>query len=137
MAGPSSCKSPRDAIARGIGMVYQHFMLVDLLTVAENAMSGSRTGSGSKLSAAEAELAQLAEQSGLDVDPDARVWQFSVGEQQRVEIIRLLFRAPDPHPGRADRRPHPAGAAGTDQDGPAMARRATPSSSSRTSSTRC
>jgi general nucleoside transport system ATP-binding protein len=87
--------SPHDAIAEGIGMVHQHFMLVPTLTVAENVVLGER---GSPLlrkrhlAAVSARLAELAERYGLDVDPRARVWQLSVGEQQRVEILRALYK---------------------------------------------
>ncbi|MGH2534802.1 MAG: ABC transporter ATP-binding protein [Thermomicrobiales bacterium] len=86
-------RSPRQAIARGIGMVYQHFMLVEPFTVAENCLLG-KDGQGSWLDTAEVErrLAALSKQYGLGVDPRARIWQLSVGEQQRVEILRLLFR---------------------------------------------
>jgi general nucleoside transport system ATP-binding protein len=89
---PVQLHSPRDAIAHGIGMVYQHFMLVDSLTVAENAMLGQPGGLRLDTSAVEAELTRLSEQYHLRVDPRARVWQLSVGEQQRVEILRLLYR---------------------------------------------
>ena len=86
-------RSPRDAIAHGIGMVYQHFMLAEPFTVAENTMLGEQ-GKGAWLETAdvERELARLSDQYGLEVDPRARVWQLSVGEQQRVEILRLLYR---------------------------------------------
>jgi len=86
-------KSPRDAIERGIGMVYQHFMLVETMTVAENLLIGMpQQGIGLKTDAAAAAVRDLSSRFGLDVDPDAYIWQLSVGEQQRVEIIRLLFR---------------------------------------------
>jgi simple sugar transport system ATP-binding protein len=90
---PVHFKSPRDSIARGIGMVYQHFMLVEPFTVAENMMLG-REGQSTILdpSAVEREVAELGASFGLDVDPSARIWQLSVGEQQRVEILRLLYR---------------------------------------------
>ena len=85
-------RSPRDAITYGIGMVYQHFMLVEPFTVAENVVLGERR-SGIDLDTArvERELAELSERYGLGVDPRARIWQLSVGEQQRVEILRLLY----------------------------------------------
>jgi simple sugar transport system ATP-binding protein len=89
---PVQFRSPRDAIAHGIGMVYQHFMLVDPFTVAENVVMGERTGGiGLQLARVEDRLAELAEAYGLDVDPKAKIWQLSVGEQQRVEILRLLY----------------------------------------------
>jgi len=85
-------RSPAEAIQRGIGMVYQHFMLVDSLTVAENVMLGARR-SGFRLNTHDVEnaLRELSTRYGLKIDPHARIWQLSVGEQQRVEIIRLLF----------------------------------------------
>lgn len=89
---PMRFRSPRDAIAHGIGMVYQHFMLVEPFSVAENVILGERR-SGVELQTArvERELAELSARYGLGVDPKARIWQLSVGEQQRVEILRLLY----------------------------------------------
>ena len=85
-------RSPRDAISHGIGMVYQHFMLVDTFSVAENVVMGERTGGVSlQLPRVEKRLTELGETYGLDVDPRAKIWQLSVGEQQRVEILRLLY----------------------------------------------
>jgi len=85
-------RSPADAIGRGVGMVYQHFMLVDSLTVAENVILGARQ-SGFRLQPQQVEraLTELSTRYGLGIDPRARIWQLSVGEQQRVEIIRLLY----------------------------------------------
>jgi simple sugar transport system ATP-binding protein len=90
---PMQFHSPRDSLAHGIGMVYQHFMLVDSFTVTENVMLGQR-GRGLALDTArvEAELIELSRSYGLQVHPRARIWQLSVGEQQRVEILRLLHR---------------------------------------------
>jgi simple sugar transport system ATP-binding protein len=86
-------KSPRDALAAGVGMVYQHFRLVPNLTVAENLALGHHD-QGIRLD--QKELARAAEALGdkydLAVDPSARIWQLSVGEQQRVEILKLLYR---------------------------------------------
>ncbi|MBI3536312.1 MAG: ABC transporter ATP-binding protein [Chloroflexi bacterium] len=85
--------SPRDAIARGIGMVYQHFMLVPSQSVTENVILGLDTPRFNlNLSAAEKRVAELSEQFGLKVDPRAKIWQLSVGEQQRVEILKMLYR---------------------------------------------
>jgi ABC-type uncharacterized transport system ATPase subunit len=85
-------RSPRDAIDHGIGMVHQHFMLVDPFTVAENVVLGERRADVDlQLPRVERELKALSERYGLGVDPRARIWQLSVGEQQRVEILRLLY----------------------------------------------
>jgi general nucleoside transport system ATP-binding protein len=86
--------SPRDAIGHGIGMVHQHFMLVDTFTVLENLVLGAEGGPllAGGLAAARAELARLAREYGLSVDPDARIADLSVGEQQRVEVLKVLFR---------------------------------------------
>jgi len=89
---PVRFRSPRDAIAQGIGMVYQHFMLVDPFTVAENVVLGERrTNVDLELPRVERELRALSERYDLGVDPRSRIWQLSVGEQQRVEILRLLY----------------------------------------------
>jgi simple sugar transport system ATP-binding protein len=91
-----SFAAPKDAIAAGIGMVHQHFMLVEPFTVAENVLLGlPKRGKGVErldTAAIERELTELSRRFGLDVDPHAHVWQLSVGEQQRVEIVRLLHR---------------------------------------------
>lgn len=83
--------SPREAIAAGVGMVHQHFRLVPTFTVAENVALADhdREGSG-HLGQVEAELREMGERYRLPVDPRARVWQLSVGEQQRVEILKAL-----------------------------------------------
>lgn len=86
--------SPREALAHGIGMVHQHFMLVDTFTVLENIVLGAEGGLllAGGLAAARTELARLAAEYGLAVDPDACIADLSVGEQQRVEILKVLFR---------------------------------------------
>jgi simple sugar transport system ATP-binding protein len=85
--------SPRDAIAAGIGMVHQHFMLVPSQTVTENIILGL---SDPRFMLPMAELDKkvlgLQEQYGLKVDPKAKIWQLSVGEQQRVEVLKMLYR---------------------------------------------
>lgn len=91
-------KNPRDAIDRGVGMVHQHFQLVDVMTVAENVMLGSEiTRSVGVLSRRRAQKAvrELSEQYGLEVDPTAMVEDLPVGTQQRVEIIKALYRKAD------------------------------------------
>ncbi|BCV22361.1 ABC transporter ATP-binding protein [Moorella sp. Hama-1] len=85
-------RSPRDAIAAGIGMVHQHFRLVAPFTVTENVALGLKGGLKLNLNQLAGEIASLSREYGLQVDPQARIWQLSVGEQQRVEIIKLLYR---------------------------------------------
>jgi ABC-type uncharacterized transport system ATPase subunit len=86
-------RSPDDAASHGIGMVYQHFRLVDSFTVAENIVLGHGEGVGRRARReVEARVHRLGEDYGLDVDATAPVWQLSVGERQRVEILSQLFR---------------------------------------------
>ena len=91
---PVQFASPRDAIAKGIGMVHQHFMLVPPLTVTENIMLGAETRRGLFLdhASAAARIRTLSQQYGLDVNPDAIVGDLSVGAQQRVEILKAFYR---------------------------------------------
>jgi ABC-type uncharacterized transport system ATPase subunit len=86
-------RSPRDAIGLGIGMVHQHFMLVQSQTVTENILLGlDEPRFFLPLAAYHQRIARLGERFGLRVDPRARIWQLSVGEQQRVEILKMLYR---------------------------------------------
>jgi len=89
--------SPLDALAQGIGMVHQHFMLVPTMTVAENIILGQEPTKGPYLLYNEAErlIEQVSEEFGLEVQPNRQVWQLSVGEQQRIEIIKILYRNAD------------------------------------------
>lgn len=86
--------TPRDAIAHGIGMVHQHFMLADNLTILENIVLGSEPRKGLQLdiSAARNRINELSDQYGLPLDPDANVEGLTIGERQRVEIMKVLFR---------------------------------------------
>jgi general nucleoside transport system ATP-binding protein len=84
--------SPRDAIKNGIGMVHQHFVLVDPFTVTENVILGEEDGAILDVDAAGRRVAQLAEAYGFKIDPAARVEDLSVGEEQRVEILKALYR---------------------------------------------
>ena len=91
---PVKIKSSSDAIAHGIGMVHQHFMLVDPFTVLENVVLGVEGGAliGPALTKARSELKRLAEEYEMDVDPDAVVGELPVGLQQRVEILKALYK---------------------------------------------
>ena len=87
-------KSPHDAIALGIGMVHQHFMLVETMTVAENIVLGAEPGSAFALDlkSAAAQIRQLSEEFKLAVNPNEPVEHLSVGQQQRVELLKALYR---------------------------------------------
>lgn len=91
---PVEIKSPNDSIAAGIGMVHQHFMLIPVFTVAENVMLGdeeTKRGSLDRVAVA-AKINEISKQYGLDVDPNALVGPLPVGIQQRVEIVKTLYR---------------------------------------------
>ena len=93
---PMVFSSPRDAIKAGIGMVHQHFMLVPSQTVTENILLGlDRPRFNMRLHEYDDKVAEVGERYGLNVDPRAKVWQLSVGEQQRVEILKMLYRGAD------------------------------------------
>jgi simple sugar transport system ATP-binding protein len=88
--------SPKDAIDAGIGMVHQHFMLVPSQSVTENILLGlDEPRFRMNLSQYNRRIRQIAEQYGLQVDPGAKIWQLTVGEQQRVEILKMLYRGAD------------------------------------------
>ena len=91
---PANITSPSDAIRQGIGMIHQHFMLVPSLTVAENVALGLKSSRGFMLDldVVSARIRELSEQYSLHVDPTIPIWQLAVGEQQRVEILRALYR---------------------------------------------
>ena len=99
VAGPRRFDSPRDAIDAGVGMIHQHFMLVDPMTVAENVTLGNEPRKWGGLAvdreAGRREVVDLADRFGFDVDPDARIEDISVGVQQRVEILKALYRGAD------------------------------------------
>jgi simple sugar transport system ATP-binding protein len=85
--------SPTDAINRGIGMIHQHFMLVPTLTVAENVALGLGGRRGlADMRPVRKRLLEVSERYGLQVDPDAHIWQLAVGERQRAEILKALYR---------------------------------------------
>src|SRR5436309_5251168 len=93
-----SMGSPKDAITHGIGMVHQHFMLIPVMTVAENIVLGTeprREGIFLDEATADRRVAEMAKTFRFDVDPDARVEDIGVGQQQRVEIMKALYRNAD------------------------------------------
>ncbi len=94
---PARFANPREALDAGIGMVHQHFRLVETFTVAENmALGEHRPGKRSSFridpGRIESRVAELSDRYGMSVDPRARIWQLSLGEQQRVEILKALYR---------------------------------------------
>ena len=86
--------NPRDAIAAGIGMVHQHFMLIQPFTVTENIVLGTEPVKGVRLDmeTARKNVVEISERYGLAIDPDAKIEDISVGMQQRVEILKALYR---------------------------------------------
>jgi simple sugar transport system ATP-binding protein len=89
-----SIKNPHDAIRLGIGMVHQHFMLVDTMTVAENIILGAETGGAANLDLDKAnqDILALSNDLRLGVNPKALIEDISVGAQQRVELLKALYR---------------------------------------------
>jgi len=91
---PALLRSPADAIKIGIGMVHQHLKLVSDMTVVENIILGLKSPKGflTDVASAEKRISDLGEHHGLSVDPKAQIWQLSIGEKQRVEILKSLYR---------------------------------------------
>src|SRR5438132_4452123 len=92
---PVVLHSSKDAIEHGIGMVHQHFMLIPVMTVAENIVLGNEPSDNGVLldyGSARARVHELARSFGFAIDPDARVQDITVGQQQRVEILKALYR---------------------------------------------
>ena len=87
-------RSPHDAIAIGLGMVHQHFMLVRPMTVLENIVLGAEPGSAARIDfqKAEEQIRRLSSDFGFDIDPDRRIEELSVGQEQRVEVLKALYR---------------------------------------------
>ena len=84
--------SPKDSIRMGIGMIHQHFKLVDVMTAKENIIIGQPSGFFVKGKLLSQEVKKLSDQYGLDIDPDKKVYAMSVGEKQTLEIIKVLYR---------------------------------------------
>src|SRR5438067_7482097 len=91
---PREIRTPHDAIALGIGMVHQHFMLVEPMTVAENIVLGAEPGSAALLDLTKAaeEIRRVSDEFKLAVNPNATIESLSVGQQQRVELLKALYR---------------------------------------------
>ena len=94
---PVTIRNPHDAIAHRIGMVHQHFMLVDTMTVAENIILGAETGTAVNLDLEKAakDIKALSDELKLNIDPHAYIEDLSVGQQQRVELLKALYRDAD------------------------------------------
>ena len=91
---PRQINTPHDAIALGVGMVHQHFMLVETMTVAENIVLGAEPGAAASLDLNKAaqEIRALSDEFKLAIDPRATIENLSVGQQQRVELLKALYR---------------------------------------------
>jgi len=84
--------SPKDSIALGIGMIHQHFKLVDVLTAKENIILGQKGSFFTKGKELSKKVKEISDQYGLDINPEKKVYDMSVGEKQTLEIIKVLYR---------------------------------------------
>ncbi len=84
--------SPKDSFAKGIGMIHQHFKLVDVFTAAENIVLGMNEGSKLNMKAVNARVQEICDKYGFDIDPNQKVYDMSVSQKQTVEIIKVLYR---------------------------------------------
>ena len=89
---PVSIRSPRDAFANGIGMIHQHYKLVDVFTAAENIVLGLEEGGKLDIKAAEAKVRDICQRYGFDIDPAQKIYDMSVSQKQTVEIVKVLYR---------------------------------------------
>ena len=92
---PVVIRSPKDAFAHGIGMIHQHFKLVDVFTATENIVLGFEDGGRYSLKRSAARVKEISEQYGFEIDPMKKVYEMSVSEKQTVEIIKVLYRGAD------------------------------------------
>jgi len=92
---PVNFSSPQDSIKHGIGMIHQHFKLVDVLTAAENIITGQKHGIMLNRSKLNKGITNISEKFGLEIDPVKKVYNMSVGEKQTVEILKVLYRGAD------------------------------------------
>ena len=87
--------SPKDAFALGIGMIHQHFKLVDVLSASENIVMGTRAQKRQGKAALSAEITEISRKFGLQIDPGKKIYNMSVSEKQTVEILKVLYRGAD------------------------------------------
>ena len=88
-------RSPKDAISAGIGMIHQHFKLIDVLTAAENIVIGQEEGVILSKRKMNARITGLSKKYGISIDPDKKIYNMSVSEKQSVEIMKILYRGAD------------------------------------------
>ena len=92
---PVSISSPHEAFSYGIGMIHQHFKLVDVFTAAQNIVLGLKEEGGLDLNAASKRIKEICDAYGFDVDPNQKVYNMSVSQKQTVEIVKVLYRGAD------------------------------------------
>ncbi len=92
---PASIRSPKDAFDLGIGMIHQHFKLVDVFTAAENIILGLPGKSTLNMRAVREKILSICEKYGFEIDPDRKVYNMSVSEKQTLEIVKVLYRGAD------------------------------------------
>ena len=92
---PATIASPKDAFEHGIGMVHQHFRLVNVFSATENIVLGLNDGGAFDLKAAASKIRDICDTYGFDVDPDQKVYEMSVSQKQTVEIVKLIYRGAD------------------------------------------
>ena len=92
---PVSIRSPRDAFTYGIGMIHQHYKLVDVFTAAENIVLGLEEKGRLDMKAAEEKVRAICEKYGFDIDPTQKIYDMSVSQKQTVEIVKVLYRGAD------------------------------------------
>ena len=88
-------RTPKDAFAHGIGMIHQHFKLVDVFTATENIILGINKGKKYDLKEARRQVVEISENYGFAIDPDKKIYEMSVSEKQTVEIVKVLYRGAD------------------------------------------
>lgn len=92
---PVSINSPKDAFMHGIGMVHQHFKLVDVFTATENIVLGIKEEGGYSVKRSAGKVSEICEKYGFELDPDKKIYEMSVSEKQTVEIVKVLYRGAD------------------------------------------